>query len=113
MNNGLSVIQNIREEQLTRAIRFMAVIGFIVLLVSLSRTYELGWNNVFYVHIFIYLLILSMAVFNKHLGFGIKALVLIGLSYIAGITGLAAWGLISLGLVALFAFCMLSRLESI
>ena len=110
MNNSIDVIQGIREEQLTKAIRFVAVFGFFVIAASLFRVFEIGWNNIFFIHIGLYLLILGLAVFGNHLTYRTKALFIIGLSYTAGISGLIALGLFSFGLVNLFSFCVITTI---
>lgn len=110
MGNSHEVIRRIREDQLTNGIRFFSIIGFPALLASISRVFHVGWNNIFYVHIVLYCIILGLAVFQKKLTFQAKSIMIICTIFLIGITGLLAWGLVSLGLITLFAFCLITAM---
>lgn len=110
MQTCIDVINEIREKQLTRGIRYLAVLGFFALMVSLSRAFCVGWQKIMYVHIFFYMLILGTAIFSKFLPFLVRALIIIATTFILGTAGLIAWGLPGYGITALFAFCILSTI---
>jgi signal transduction histidine kinase/CheY-like chemotaxis protein len=110
MHTCLDVINEIREKQLTRGIRYLAILGFFALMASLSRAFYVGWQKIMYIHIFFYLLILWTAICNRFLPFRIRALIIIATTFILGTAGLIAWGLPGYGIAALFAFCILSTI---
>jgi signal transduction histidine kinase/CheY-like chemotaxis protein len=110
MHTCVDVINEIREKQLTRGIRYLAVLGFFALMASLSRALSVGWQNIMYVHIILYLLILGTAMCNRFLPFLVKALIIIAITFILGTAGLIAWGLPGYGISLLFAFCILSTI---
>jgi signal transduction histidine kinase/CheY-like chemotaxis protein len=110
MHNGIDVINEMREKQLTRGIRYLAILGFPALMASLSRAFYVGWQNIFYMHIILYLLILGTAICNRFLPFLVRALIIIVTTFTIGTTGLIAWGLVGYGIAVLFAFCILSTM---
>ncbi|MFX0204370.1 MAG: ATP-binding protein [Candidatus Hodarchaeota archaeon] len=103
-------IQEIRDCQLTWGIRAFAVLGFLALIASLSRAFYVGWQNIMYLHIGLYLLIIGTAILNQKLSFLLRAWILIGTVFVLGVAGLASWGLAGFGMFALFALCIISTM---
>lgn len=110
MHKGLDLINDIREKQLTRGIRYLSILGFFSLIASLSRAFSMGWQNVMYVHIVLYLLVLGTAVCNGFLSYLTRAAIMMLITFILSLSGLIAWGPVGLGIAALFAFCFLSTM---
>lgn len=110
MNTGLDLMNEIREKQLTRGIRYLAVLGFFGLMASLSRMFTVGWMDMMYYHIFLYLLILATFFSNRFLSFRTRAAIAMSIAFFLSLTGLVAWGQVGLGIAALFAFCFLSTM---
>jgi signal transduction histidine kinase/ActR/RegA family two-component response regulator len=107
MNATAEKIQKMRELQLTRSMRAAAILGFFTVLGSLSRIWFIGWHNIMYLHIALYLIILGAVVFDRRLSFNIRAAIISGAAFIAGVNGLVIWGFAAFSLVALFSFCIL------
>jgi|WetSurMetagenome_2_1015567.scaffolds.fasta_scaffold25497_2 signal transduction histidine kinase/CheY-like chemotaxis protein len=110
MNKGLHLINDIREKQFTRGIRYLSILGFFALIASLSRIFSVGWQNVMYVHIVLYLLVLGIAASSGFLSYFTRAAVIMILSFTLSLAGLITWGLAGLGIAALFVFCFLSTM---
>jgi signal transduction histidine kinase len=103
-------IQRMRDQQISRSMRAVAVLGFFTLLSSLCRTYFMGWHNILYFHIALYLLVLSSLMLERKLSFFLRAAVLVWASFLLGIGGLIYWGIGAFSLPALFCFCILSTM---
>ena len=110
MQNRYDVINEIREEQLTRGIQCMIIFGFFVLIASLSRAIYLGWHNLMYFHIGSYLLIFATALFKKSLSYKVKSLLILSTTFILALTGLITLGLAGYGITFFFIFCVLSTM---
>ncbi|MBN2467305.1 MAG: response regulator [Deltaproteobacteria bacterium] len=110
MTGSLEKIQVMRDRQLTRSLRAVAVLGFLALLGSVSRVLHVGWNDVMYLHGATYVIILLSALMSRHLSFLFRALIITGAALVLGIAGLYFWGLVAFGIPSLFAFCMLSTI---
>jgi signal transduction histidine kinase/CheY-like chemotaxis protein len=103
-------IQIMRDQQLRRSIRAVAVLGFFTLLSSLCRIYFVGWHNILYFHIAIYLWVLSSLLLERRISFFLRAAVPMWASYLLGVSGLVYWGIGAFSLPALFCFCMLATM---
>ena len=110
MGNGIDVMKDIREKQLTRVIQSLVFLGFILLIVSLSRALFLGWHNFMYVHIGSYMAIMGIAVFRNYLPHTSKTTLLTGIILILSLTGLSVLGLVGHGTGGLLIFCVLSTI---
>jgi signal transduction histidine kinase/ActR/RegA family two-component response regulator len=110
MHKASARIQAMREQQLTRALRAVAVIGFFALLCSISRSFTVGWRNVMYLHIALYLVVLALAVWNRYFSYTCRAATIVIIPYLVGIGGLLTWGLAASGLISLFCFCILATI---
>jgi signal transduction histidine kinase/ActR/RegA family two-component response regulator len=103
-------IQLMRDEQLKRSMRAVAILGFFTLLSSLSRIFWVGWHNLLYFHIALYLLVLSSLLLERHLSFFLRAAVPMWASFLLGTAGLIYWGIGAFSLPAFFCFCILSTM---
>jgi len=99
-----------RDQQLTRGIKVLAVLGFFALLASLSRAFVIGWHFAMSVQIVLYLFVLAIALMKRRLSFHFRAAFIVILPLILGIAGLVAWGLMGFGLVSLYTFCILTAI---
>ena len=108
MNTGLDLMNDIREKQLTRGIRYVAILGILPLIVSISRAFYTGWNTALSFQIAFYVLILVIAIFNRSLSFYTRALFIVVVTFLLSLSGLIAWGLAGFGVAIFFVFCILS-----
>jgi len=99
-----------RDQQLTRGLRAIAILGFFALLSSISRAFSVGWHSVMYLHIGIYLVVLATALLNRRLSFFLKATIITSIAFLLGVAGLIAWGLAAFSMMALFCFCILATM---
>jgi two-component system cell cycle sensor histidine kinase/response regulator CckA len=107
MHDNLAEIQAIRDRQLTWGFRAIALIGFFALIISLSRAFDVGWQNIMALHMGLYLVVVAIVILDKHLSFSVRAWVLIGIVFIKGVAGLISWGLTGFGTTALVVCCFL------
>jgi signal transduction histidine kinase/ActR/RegA family two-component response regulator len=110
MHEDLDEIHLIREQQLTRGIHALAILGFFTLMGSLSRIFYVGWHNIMYLHIALYLVVLATALLRGYLSFLFRASIILSAVFVLGIAALASWGLAGFGMAALLAFCILSTM---
>jgi hypothetical protein len=103
-------VQSMRNCQLNSGICAGVVLGFIALIASLSRTYHVGWHNIMYLHIAVYMMFLSMCFLSKRLSFRIRSTAVILLFLMLGIAGVVSWGLIGFGIPLLCLFPVLSTI---
>lgn len=108
MSEASAKIQLMRDQQLTRGIRAAAVVGLLMLICSLIRAWIVGWHDVMYLHVLVYLVILATAILDRYLSFSFRAFVFLGVSFIMGAASLLTWGFGAFSLPALFFFCILS-----
>jgi signal transduction histidine kinase/CheY-like chemotaxis protein len=108
MNKTLDTFQILRDRQLSWGLRVASVVGLFALLISLYRASAVGWHAVMVLQIILYVIILCTTFLNRHLSFLFRATIVVAVTFILGVTGLMAWGLVGFGLQALFAFCIFS-----
>jgi signal transduction histidine kinase len=107
MLGNYNEIQMIRDRQLSWGFRALTFVGFFALVISLSRTFVVGWQNIMSLHIGLYLVIVVTTILDRYLSFLVKAWILIGIVFIQGVAGLISWGLIGFGTTSLIMFCIL------
>jgi signal transduction histidine kinase/ActR/RegA family two-component response regulator len=110
MNKGLHLLNEIRERQLTRGIRYAAIFGIFPLLFSLSRSFYAGWQNVMYLQIAFYLLIIATSIYRKIIPYTVKAFIILIITFVLGMSGLISWGLVGFGVATFFVFCVLATM---
>jgi signal transduction histidine kinase/ActR/RegA family two-component response regulator len=103
-------IQAMRDRQLTRGIQVTTIIATFALLGSLGRIAQVGWHNVMLLHILLYVLFVSMALFQHRLSFHLRAGILLAISVMIGISGLIAWGIMMAGVPAFFSLSIIATL---
>jgi signal transduction histidine kinase len=103
-------IQAMRDHQLTRGVRTAAILGFFTLLCSLARIGYGGWHNIMYLHIALYLIVLGVAILERHLSLSIRAAIMAAIPLILGVGALIDGRLAAFGLLALFCCCILSTM---
>ena len=111
MYDNIVEIQAIRDRQLTWGFRAIAFVGIFALAISLSRGFDVGWQNIMALHIGLYLVIVAMLILDQHLSFSVRAWILIGIVFIKGVAGLLAWGLTGFGSTALIVCCILCTIS--
>ena len=62
-------LQEVLAKQLDRGLYSFAIIGFFALIGSLSRAIQLGWHNVMFLHIAVYVLFLLFISIRHRLSF--------------------------------------------
>ena len=110
MNETSETFRRLRDRQLSWSLRNLSVVGFFVLLVSLSRVVTVGWQAVMALQILMYVLVLCTALLGHRLPFSVRAAVLVVIGFILSVTGLLTYGLVGMGLPALFACCVLATM---
>lgn len=110
MSQAFAKIQMMRDEQLTRGMKALAILGFFAVLSSLSRALAVGWHRVMYFHVVAYLMVLCIVFFKNHLSYHLRAGAIISISFILALAGLISWGMLGFGLVAFYSFCLLSTI---
>ena len=110
MNETSETIRRLRDRQLSWSLRNLSVVGLFVLLVALSRAFTVGWQAVMALQIIMYVLVLCTALLGRRLPFSVRAAVLVAIGFILSVTGLLTYGLVGMGLPALFACCVLSTM---
>ena len=58
-------------------------------------------------HVGLYLVVLGAVIFNRYLSFFVLALMLVGIVFVLGVTGLISWGLTGFGIPTLIICCIL------
>jgi len=103
-------IRTVRGRLVDGGLMVMAILGLPVALVSVSRALEHGWNDIFYLHLGVVVLVFAVVLLRKRLRFGLRASILLGTLAILGSAGLLIYGLLGGGVMVLFAFCVLTTL---
>ena len=110
MQDDFGEIKAIQDRQLKWGFRALGVIALFALIISLSRAFTVGWQNVMALHIGLYMVILGTVILERYLSFFVRISILIGIIFIKGVAGLIAWGLAGFGIPALIMCCILCTL---
>jgi len=110
MNETSARVERMRDQQLDRSIRAIAVIGIFALLSSLARSLATGWHPVMALHVALYLLLLVTLGFRRRLRFDFRAAVVVLSCFLLGLAALLSWGFLAFGPVALLCACILATL---
>ena len=122
MNNGTSTysppaepslrfsfsIREFRESLVNKTLNIYGVLGFLALMVSLSRFYDHGWRPVFTLRILGYLALLSVVAFKRYLPFQWRTFILLGFLFADGLLALFSFGLTGRGILILVTFSVLT-----
>lgn len=101
-------IEFVRQKLTDITLKTLAVLLLPALIGSLWRVRTIGWMPIMYLHVFVYLVILTAAFFYRRLSISFKACLIAGTCYVLGVAGLVTFGLISNALLALIFFCFSS-----
>jgi len=93
----IETIEAVRSQLVDAALFALAIIGFLAVIASLLRILDVGWQHVMFLHIGFYLVVLGTAILYRRLSFHVRAFVVLGILFFAGIGGLLTWGLIGMG----------------
>jgi|GEM_PF-2034803 len=104
------VIGRIKDEQLSAALRCLAVLGPLLLFASLARSAATGWQTVMWLHVGAYIVILGAALAANRLAFHVRAWILLCALFLLGAGGLATWALADPASIALFSCCIVSAM---
>jgi hypothetical protein len=110
MDETSKTLRKLRDRQLSWCLRNLSIVGLFVLLVSLSRAFTTGWQAVMALQILMYVLVLCTAFLGRRLPFLVRAVVVVTIGFILSVTGLLTYGLVGMGLPALFACCVMATM---
>jgi signal transduction histidine kinase/ActR/RegA family two-component response regulator len=110
MSQASEKIRIMRDQQLTRGMKALAILGFFAVAASLSRIFIIGWHCIMYVHVALYLVVLAIVLLKRSLSFRCRASAIVILPFILGVAALTSWGLMAFGLVSLSSFCILAAI---
>jgi signal transduction histidine kinase len=103
-------IEAIRRRLADKGLVYFAIVVPLAATLSLLRTLEHGWNNLYFLHISIAVLIITCAIFRKRLSYGVSVSILLGIILILGIGGLFAFGLVAGGVPLLIIFAVMTAI---
>ena len=95
--DGVQEIQEIRSTTVNYALVAMAVLAAPALIASLVRTVDIGWQNIFYLHIGVIVIVWITAALRHKLPYQIRSLILLAVILTLGIAGLISFGLLGAG----------------
>lgn len=103
-------IQKYKEELLGKGLSFFAITIPFAVLISILRTIQTEWQNIYFIHIILSSIIIFAALFQKKLSYRIKAVIFLGAWLLLAIFGLFSFGLLGGGLIILVLFSLFSSL---
>lgn len=110
MHNGNDPVLLMRDNQLKRIFKAAAILGFVLMLVSVWQKILFGWHPIIYLNIGAYAGVLAGHLLERRLAFRLRAALILAISLILGVASLLIWGLMPVGVLSLFAFCILATL---
>ncbi|MCP4645083.1 MAG: PAS domain S-box protein [bacterium] len=108
--NKLADIRVVRSRLVDNCLISFAVIVPLALGMSLSRVFEHGWHNIYFLHIAVTCTVISGAVLRKRLSYHTRTCLLLGLILAIGAVGLRVFGLSGGGLMALGVFSIMTAI---
>lgn len=111
---GADYIQQLRSRYVNFGVKLFALLSVYVALISIMRSVNTGWLPIYNLQIIFALVLLGLYFFSRSLADGIKGLVLVGIAFAAGISGVLTFGLLGSGffyfiLAGLFLAIFFSR----
>ena len=85
---GIHEIQEIRSKAVNIALMAFGFLAIPALIASLARALDIGWQNVFYFHIIVVLLVWLTAAFRNRLSYRIRSLFILSILLAIGIIAL-------------------------
>lgn len=101
-NDDIDYMSFIRNKLTDFYLTLLSIGMTFLLAASLYRAIDIGWQPIFSIHILIVIIVYLASAFRKYISMTQKAILLIAIFYITGLTGLLQFGLLSMGLL-LFA----------
>ncbi|MBF0468877.1 MAG: hypothetical protein HQK61_08335, partial [Desulfamplus sp.] len=102
----VEAVESARDIVSSRMFVFFTFASFPVLLISLGRTFETGWQPVFYFHILLYCIMAVIALLRHCLSITFRSVSMLLMLLALGIADLLQYGLCGLGIVFLAIFCL-------
>lgn len=102
------ILQTLRDRRLSWGLQALSLFGILTLLVLMYRSYVLGWHPQMAFHSFLYGVLVIITLLNRRLSFVVRAIILLAVVFSIGISGIITWGLASMVMQALSAFCILA-----
>jgi len=99
-------INEIRNQLLDKSLIVVAALAVPIVLVSLSRAASTGWQPIMYLHVFIGILIPVIIILRRRLTLRVRAAIIFGSLFLAGVGGLLTYGLIGAGILILATVCL-------
>lgn len=96
-------LADVRNRIADRSLFAVAWLGPLALAASFSRAADVGAQPIWFIQLAGYGLVLVATFVRRRLSLLVRALVLVGVLFVLGIAGLAAWGLAGMGAFFLFA----------
>ncbi|MHC4214386.1 MAG: PAS domain-containing protein, partial [Planctomycetota bacterium] len=103
-------VEEVRNQIVNTILKTSLIISFPVVVSSLWRSLDVGWQNLMYLHILLYSLFLTITIFRKRIPFVFRVYAIISFAFILGVGGLVTWGLIGMGLFLLMTGCVFTAL---
>ena len=97
-------IREVRERLLNNGLLFSAIVAPVVLLISLSRALETGWNPLYTFHIVAVSTVVLTAIFRRRIPYAVRGGVVLGLLFLLGAVGIFVLGIVTPSYVSMFAF---------
>lgn len=105
-----ALLTAIRARIIDRTARAIAVLGIPAVALSIARTTLIGWQNVFFVQIFVIVLAWMVVILQRRLPYRVKALLIIGYLFTASFAGLWRFGLLSYEVLISSLACILAAI---
>ncbi|MBF0233589.1 MAG: hypothetical protein HQK65_11200 [Desulfamplus sp.] len=102
----VEAVESARDIVSSRMFIFFTFACFPVLLISLGRTFETGWQPIFYLHILLYCIMAVIALLRHFLSITFRATSMLFILLTLGLADLLQYGLCGLGIVFLSIFCL-------
>ncbi|MBN2311347.1 MAG: PAS domain S-box protein [Candidatus Hydrogenedentes bacterium] len=103
-------VLRVRGELVDVELKALAFLGAIALAATMYRAHQFGWQTSNAIHSTLYLLLLCTAVFHRYLPFWFRAIALLSAGVFTAAVGLAAWGLVGMGVPTLVACAAIASL---
>lgn len=101
-------LDDFRDRLATRLLYVLLGVGLLAFAGSLTRALDTGWRPLLWLHIGLYLILLIAVLLAARLSSIARRWLLLGILLVLGIAGIAVYGLLGLGPVALVVFCTLT-----
>lgn len=108
--NPMDPTRHLRDDLLKLIFRAAAILGLVALLLSIWRGLLLDWHPLIFLNGASFVCILLGNFFESRWPFSVRAALLLAVAFALGTSGLLTWGLMPVGILGIFAFCILTTL---